>query len=133
MFSLPTISRPPPARERRGPKSPADTPGSGEPADWQFAQIELLEKQGIDLKEEMQKRLVTLEEQYIKEKEEIAKQFDKERKVSCQIWKDGYATLGVSPTGKLYHSNPTCLFCLLLQLDLKVDSSENKWTRLKTE
>lgn len=70
------------ARERRGTKSPAETPGSGEPADWQFAQIELLEKQGIDLKEEMQKRLVNLEEQYIKEKEEIAKQFDKERKVS---------------------------------------------------
>ncbi|KAF2354987.1 Kinesin-like KIF1-type [Trinorchestia longiramus] len=74
------FNHPEQVRERRGTKSPVGTPGSGEPADWQFAQIELLEKQGIDLKEEMQKRLVALEEQYIKEKEEIAKQFDKERK-----------------------------------------------------
>lgn len=43
--------------------------------------MELLEKQGIDLKEEMQKRLVALEEQYQREKEEVQKEFDKERKV----------------------------------------------------
>ncbi|RXG56764.1 Kinesin-like protein, partial [Armadillidium vulgare] len=74
------FNHPEQARERRGPKSPAETPGSGEPADWQFAQVELLEKQGVDLKEEMQKRLVALEEQYMKEKEEAEKQFEKERK-----------------------------------------------------
>ncbi|KAB7504192.1 Kinesin-like protein [Armadillidium nasatum] len=73
------FNHPEQARERRGPKSPAETPGSGEPADWQFAQVELLEKQGVDLKEEMQKRLVALEEQYMKEKEEAEKQFEKER------------------------------------------------------
>ncbi|KAK7079601.1 hypothetical protein SK128_026926, partial [Halocaridina rubra] len=74
------FNHPEQARERRETKSPAETPGSGEPADWQFAQVELLEKQGIDLKEEMQKRLVALEEQYQREKEEAQKEFDKERK-----------------------------------------------------
>ncbi|XP_050723709.1 kinesin-like protein unc-104 isoform X4 [Eriocheir sinensis] len=74
------FNHPEQARERRETKSPADTPGSTEPADWQFAQVELLEKQGIDLKEEMQKRLVALEEQYQKEKEAVQKEFDKERK-----------------------------------------------------
>ncbi|XP_076053656.1 kinesin family member unc-104 isoform X4 [Oratosquilla oratoria] len=69
------------AREQRqNTKSSAETPASSEPADWQFAQVELLEKQGIDLKEEMQKRLVALEEQYLREKEEAEKQFEKERK-----------------------------------------------------
>ncbi|KAK3867494.1 hypothetical protein Pcinc_027049 [Petrolisthes cinctipes] len=74
------FNHPEQARERRETKSPAEAPGSGEQADWQFAQIELLEKQGIDLKEEMQKRLVALEEQYQKEKEAVQKEFDKERK-----------------------------------------------------
>ncbi|XP_042232054.1 kinesin-like protein unc-104 isoform X1 [Homarus americanus] len=74
------FNHPEQARERRETKSPTETPGSGEPADWQFAQIELLEKQGIDLKEEMQKRLVALEEQYQREKEEAQKEFEKERK-----------------------------------------------------
>lgn len=74
------FNHPEQARERRETKSPAETPGSAEPADWQFAQVELLEKQGIDLKEEMQKRLVALEEQYQREKEEAQKEFDKERK-----------------------------------------------------
>ncbi|XP_037790609.1 kinesin-like protein unc-104 [Penaeus monodon] len=74
------FNHPEQARERRETKSPAETPGSGEPADWQFAQIELLEKQGIDLKEEMQKRLVAIEEQFQREKEEAQKEFDKERK-----------------------------------------------------
>lgn len=30
----------------------------GDPVDWTFAQLELLEKQGIDLKIEMEKKLV---------------------------------------------------------------------------
>ncbi|XP_054851077.1 kinesin-like protein KIF1C [Eublepharis macularius] len=41
-----------------------------EPADWTFAQRELLEKQGIDIKLEMEKRLQDLENQYRREKEE---------------------------------------------------------------
>ncbi|KAM4536943.1 kinesin-like protein KIF1C isoform 2-T3 [Odontesthes bonariensis] len=42
----------------------------GEPEDWNYAQRELLEKQGIDIKLEMEKRLQDVETQYRKEKEE---------------------------------------------------------------
>ncbi|XP_069375061.1 kinesin-like protein KIF1C [Paralichthys olivaceus] len=42
----------------------------GEPEDWNYAQKELLEKQGIDIKLEMEKRLQDMETQYRKEKEE---------------------------------------------------------------
>ncbi|XP_015195972.1 kinesin-like protein KIF1C [Lepisosteus oculatus] len=42
----------------------------GEPVDWNYAQKELLEKQGIDIKLEMEKRLQDLESQYRREKEE---------------------------------------------------------------
>ncbi|XP_060522821.1 kinesin-like protein unc-104 isoform X2 [Cylas formicarius] len=48
--------------------------------DWNFAQTELLEKQGVDLKAEMAKKLVTLEEQYRKEKEAADQLFDEQRK-----------------------------------------------------
>nr|XP_020477889.1 kinesin-like protein KIF1C [Monopterus albus] len=41
-----------------------------EPEDWNYAQKELLEKQGIDIKLEMEKRLQDMESQYRKEKEE---------------------------------------------------------------
>ncbi|XP_076734364.1 kinesin-like protein KIF1C isoform X2 [Maylandia zebra] len=41
-----------------------------EPEDWNYAQKELLEKQGIDIKLEMEKRLQDVETQYRKEKEE---------------------------------------------------------------
>ena len=50
--------------------------------DWNFAQCELLEKQGIDLKAEMQKRLDNLEEQYKREKLQADQQFEEQRKVS---------------------------------------------------
>lgn len=51
-----------------------------EVVDWNFAQCELLEKQGIDLKVEMEKRLVALEAQFKKEKEEADQQFEEQRK-----------------------------------------------------
>ncbi|XP_063537383.1 kinesin-like protein unc-104 isoform X4 [Cydia strobilella] len=51
-----------------------------ENVDWDFAQCELLEKQGIDLKAEMQKRLVALEEQFRREKEHADQQFEEQRK-----------------------------------------------------
>ena len=73
-------------RERREKNSPAETPGNGETVDWNFAQIELLEKQGIDLKVEMEKRLLNLEEQFRKEKEEADQLFEEQRKV-CSIVK----------------------------------------------
>lgn len=70
-------------RERREKGSPAETPGNGETADWDFAQVELLENQGIDLKAEMEKRLLVLEEQFRKEKEEADQLFEEQRKVRC--------------------------------------------------
>merc|ERR1712202_119311 len=42
-----------------------------EAADWSFAQHELLENQGIDMKMEMERKLAEMEEQYEKEKEEV--------------------------------------------------------------
>ena len=68
-------------RERREKNSPTETPANGETVDWNFAQIELLEKQGIDLKAEMEKRLMVLEEQFRKEKEEADLLFEEQRKV----------------------------------------------------
>lgn len=52
-----------------------------EKVDWNFAQVELLEKQGVDLKAEMEKKLMNLEEQYRKEKETADQLFEEQRKV----------------------------------------------------
>ncbi|KAK9887981.1 hypothetical protein WA026_000272 [Henosepilachna vigintioctopunctata] len=68
------FTHPDEAREMREKNTPA------EKVDWNFAQIELLEKQGVDLKVEMEKRLVTLEEQYRKEKETADQLFEEQRK-----------------------------------------------------
>ncbi|KAG5677928.1 hypothetical protein PVAND_007642 [Polypedilum vanderplanki] len=51
-----------------------------EVVDWNFAKCELLEKEGIDLKVEMQKRLEILEAQFKREKEEADQQFAEQRK-----------------------------------------------------
>lgn len=48
--------------------------------DWNYAQHELLEKQGIDLKQEMEKRLVALEEQFKREKKQADQEFEEQRK-----------------------------------------------------
>ncbi|XP_014468847.1 PREDICTED: kinesin-like protein unc-104 isoform X14 [Dinoponera quadriceps] len=74
------FNHPDQVRERREKGSPAETPGNGETADWDFAQVELLENQGIDLKAEMEKRLLVLEEQFRKEKEEADQLFEEQRK-----------------------------------------------------
>ncbi|CAG9788601.1 unnamed protein product [Diatraea saccharalis] len=58
----------------------ADVPSDTENVDWDYAQCELLEKQGIDLKAEMQKRLLALEEQFRREKEHADQQFEEQRK-----------------------------------------------------
>ncbi|XP_018415337.1 PREDICTED: kinesin-like protein KIF1C isoform X2 [Nanorana parkeri] len=50
-----------------------------EPVDWNFAQRELLEQQGIDIKLEMKKRLQDLEIQYKKEKEEADLTLEQQR------------------------------------------------------
>ncbi|CAI2344287.1 unnamed protein product [Caenorhabditis sp. 36 PRJEB53466] len=44
-----------------------------QPLDWKYAQQELLEKQGIDLKADMEKKLLEMESQYRKEKVELEK------------------------------------------------------------
>ncbi|ETN64550.1 kinesin-like protein KIF1A [Anopheles darlingi] len=79
------FTHPEQARERREKNKEVDvceTPGgnSGEIADWNFAQCELLEKQGIDLKAEMEKRLLALEEQYKREKRAADQEFEEQRK-----------------------------------------------------
>ncbi|XP_013402040.1 kinesin-like protein unc-104 isoform X1 [Lingula anatina] len=51
-----------------------------ETVDWQYAQLELLEKQGIDLRQEMEKRVNEMEEQYRKEREEAEQAFEQQRK-----------------------------------------------------
>ncbi|XP_029683854.1 kinesin-like protein KIF1A [Takifugu rubripes] len=65
------------ARAERDKGQHAD--GSPEPVDWTFAQRELQEKQGIDMKQEMEQRLQELEEQYRKEKEEANKLLEQQR------------------------------------------------------
>ncbi|XP_041780884.1 kinesin-like protein unc-104 isoform X4 [Anopheles merus] len=78
------FTHPEQAREKREKNKEVDvceTPGnSGEIADWNFAQCELLEKQGIDLKAEMEKRLLALEEQYKREKRAADQEFEEQRK-----------------------------------------------------
>lgn len=61
--------------------SPAETPINSEYVDWNFAQIELLEKQGIDLKQDMKLKLNALEEQFKKDKETADQIFEEQRKV----------------------------------------------------
>ncbi|XP_065092831.1 kinesin-like protein unc-104 isoform X2 [Ochlerotatus camptorhynchus] len=68
-------------REKPKDKDVGENPGgNGEAADWNFAQCELLEKQGIDLKAEMQKRLCALEEQFKREKLAADQEFEEQRK-----------------------------------------------------
>lgn len=71
------------AREKREQKLQDENPceeAKDEVVDWNFAQCELLEKQGIDLKVEMEKRLIALEAQFKREKEEADQQFEEQRK-----------------------------------------------------
>ncbi|KAK2907487.1 hypothetical protein Q8A73_008560 [Channa argus] len=60
-------------RERTCAETPSET------VDWAFAQRELLEKQGIDMKQEMQQRLQELEDQYRKEREEANNLLEQQR------------------------------------------------------
>ncbi|KAM9836985.1 kinesin-like protein KIF1C [Aulostomus maculatus] len=62
------FNHPEQARLERERSAPVEQ--QGEPEDWNYAQRELLEKQGIDIKLEMEKRLQDMETQYRREKEE---------------------------------------------------------------
>ncbi|XP_057193162.1 kinesin-like protein KIF1A isoform X2 [Triplophysa rosa] len=65
------------ARHERGRTPSSETPM--EPVDWAFAQRELFEKQGIDMKQEMDQRLQELEDQYRKEREEANNLLEQQR------------------------------------------------------
>ncbi|XP_051990117.1 kinesin-like protein KIF1A isoform X6 [Xyrauchen texanus] len=65
------------ARQDRERTPCAETPV--EPVDWAFAQRELLEKQGIDMKQEMETRLQELEDQYRREREEASNLLEQQR------------------------------------------------------
>ncbi|XP_059085129.1 kinesin-like protein unc-104 isoform X3 [Tigriopus californicus] len=74
------FNHPEQAREIRPVNSPEDVADNPSLVDWDFANEELMAKQGIDLKAEMSKKLKELEEQYLKEKEEANEAFQQERK-----------------------------------------------------
>lgn len=57
------FNHPEQARAEREKTPSAETPM--EPVDWTFAQRELLEKQGIDMKQEMEKRLAVVFMQFL--------------------------------------------------------------------
>ncbi|XP_053354018.1 kinesin-like protein KIF1A isoform X7 [Clarias gariepinus] len=71
------FNHPEQARQERERTPCAETPA--EPVDWAFAQRELLEKQGIDMKQEMDQRLQELEDQYRKEREEVNNLLEQQR------------------------------------------------------
>ncbi|XP_047669898.1 kinesin-like protein KIF1A isoform X12 [Tachysurus fulvidraco] len=71
------FNHPEQARQERERTPCAETPV--ELVDWAFAQRELLEKQGIDMKQEMDQRLQELEDQYRKEREEANNLLEQQR------------------------------------------------------
>ncbi|KAJ8389624.1 hypothetical protein AAFF_G00118610 [Aldrovandia affinis] len=71
------FNHPEQARQERERTPCAETPV--EPVDWAFAQRELLEKQGIDMKQEMEQRLQELEDQYRREREEAFNLLEQQR------------------------------------------------------
>ncbi|XP_058635694.1 kinesin-like protein KIF1A isoform X6 [Onychostoma macrolepis] len=71
------FNHPEQARQERERTPCAETPM--EPVDWAFAQRELLEKQGIDMKQEMDQRLQELEDQYRREREEANNLLEQQR------------------------------------------------------
>ncbi|XP_036278275.1 kinesin-like protein KIF1A isoform X9 [Pipistrellus kuhlii] len=71
------FNHPEQARQERERTPCAETPS--EPVDWAFAQRELLEKQGIDMKQEMEQRLQELEDQYRREREEATYLLEQQR------------------------------------------------------
>lgn len=57
-----------------------ETPSSDMPVDWSFAQNELLEKQGVDLKCEMETRLKELEDEFKRAREKNDLELERQRK-----------------------------------------------------
>uniref|UniRef100_A0A673NGH2 plus-end-directed kinesin ATPase n=1 Tax=Sinocyclocheilus rhinocerous TaxID=307959 RepID=A0A673NGH2_9TELE len=96
------FNHPEQARAEREKTPSAETPV--EPVDWTFAQRELLEKQGIDMKQEMEKRLTEMEILYKKEKEEADQLLEQQRLVRLNLFDNS-----------LYHCRAMfdCCFCIV--------------------
>ncbi|XP_033095847.1 kinesin-like protein KIF1A isoform X3 [Anneissia japonica] len=77
-FHVFRFNHPEQVRQRKN-RSPMIEAPSKEPVDWFFAQNELLQKQGINMKEEMEQRLLALEAQMKKEKEEADQLLEQQR------------------------------------------------------
>lgn len=56
-----------------------------EPIDWSFAQNELKQHQGIDLKQEMEKKVLEMEQQFRKEMEQMEREHKRRNNVKG-IW-----------------------------------------------
>lgn len=85
--------------------------------DWDYAQCELLEKQGIDLKAEMQKRLLALEEQFRREKEHADQQFEEQRKVWCVLVGKGRLKATLAPLRIIQDMESSIIFlCSFLEV-----------------
>eukprot|EP00108_Taenia_solium_P012138 TsM_000000800 transcript=TsM_000000800 gene=TsM_000000800 len=67
-------------RERKANGTDDMTSSMSETVDWTYAICELLDKQGVDLRKEMDERLLEMEEQYRREREEIDRRFDEQRR-----------------------------------------------------
>ncbi|VUZ43692.1 unnamed protein product, partial [Hymenolepis diminuta] len=67
-------------RERKANETDDMTTSMTETMDWTYAICELLDKQGVDLRKEMDERLLEMEEQYRREREEIDRRFDEQRR-----------------------------------------------------
>ncbi|KAA0195139.1 Kinesin protein [Fasciolopsis buskii] len=70
-----------PAQAREKKIIPVDMSASvTEPIDWNYAIGELLDKQGVDLRKEMEVRLLEMEEQFRREKEQSDRLFQEQRR-----------------------------------------------------
>uniref|UniRef100_A0A8C3K6J7 Kinesin-like protein n=1 Tax=Calidris pygmaea TaxID=425635 RepID=A0A8C3K6J7_9CHAR len=92
------FNHPEQARQERERTPCAETPA--EPVDWAFAQRELLEKQGIDMKQEMEQRLQELEDQYRREREEANYLLEQQRLVAAPGAGGGGGGGGGGPGGR---------------------------------
>lgn len=90
-FINPMQARSEQQKQRGGATTPlaAETPagsGGGGAVDWTFAQNELLNKQGIDLKAEMDKRIMAMEEELQRQKQQAERAItDQKREYEARI------------------------------------------------
>ena len=76
-------------------------------ADWDFAHSELLEREGVDLKVEMEQKMKEMEELWRKEKEQADQAFQQERKK----YEDQIETLQKQVTEQSIPQNQTKTMC----------------------